>query len=245
MSSFVARTAAFGMLMTATTPLLAEEWKHEIAPYIWGSAINGTSEVGNVAAEIDASFADVLEDLEMGFMAAYRASRGDFSVVVDTLYMGLGVTERGPRDRFEADVDLDQVALEVDAGYDVAERLTVFGGLRYVDLQVTVKVAGPSGTVFRGDGEEGWVDPVIGVHYTIPIADAWWANVRGDIGGFGVGSDFAWQAVANLRWQASERIGVLLAYRYMDIDYENGEGRNYFLYDMAFSGPALGVVFTL
>jgi hypothetical protein len=240
MTRLVARTAAFGMVMFATTPLSAEEWTHEIAPYLWGAGLNGTSEVGNVVADIDASFIDILEDLEMGFMGAYRGSRGDFSIVVDTVYMSLGVAERGPNDRLKADIDLDQV----DAGYDVLERLTVFGGLRYLDLQVKVKVDGPSGTVLRGDGEKNWVDPVIGAHYTIPIAEAWWLNLRGDIGGFGVGSDFAWQAVANLRWQTSERVGMLLAYRHMDIDYEDGKDRNYFRYDMAFSGPALGVVFT-
>ncbi len=69
-------------------------------------------------------------------------------------------------------------------------------------------------------------------------------NLRGDIGGFGVGSDFAWQAIATLRWQFSPRTGVGLAYRHLDMDYEDGKGANRFLYDVATSGPALGVVFT-
>jgi hypothetical protein len=34
---------------------------------------------------------------------------------------------------------------------------------------------------------------------------------------------------------------VLAAYRYMSMDYDDGDA---FRYDMAMSGPALGVVFT-
>jgi hypothetical protein len=157
--------------------------------------------------------------------------------------MGLGGHGRGPAGFVNADVDLDQSALEVDVGYEVFERLTVYGGLRYNDLSVNVDTSGPLGTR-SADMDENWVDPVIGAHYTIPFADEWSFTVRGDIGGFGVGSDFAWQGVGTLRWQVSERIGVLGAYRYIDMDYDNGEGSGYFEYDMSLSGPAIGVVFT-
>jgi hypothetical protein len=157
--------------------------------------------------------------------------------------MGLGGPGRGPTGYVKADVDLDQSALEVDVGYEVMERLVVFGGLRYNDLSVDIKTTGPLGTRSAG-GDEDWIDPVVGAHYTIPFADKWSFTMRGDIGGFGIGSDFAWQGVGTLRWQASERIGVLAAYRYIDMDYDNGETSNYFEYDMAMSGPALGVVFT-
>ena len=85
---------------------------------------------------------------------------------------------------------------------------------------------------------------MIGVTYTIPFADKWSFTLRGDIGGFGVGSDFAWQGLGTLRWQTSERVGVLAAYRYIDMDYDTDKGARYFEYDMSLSGPALGVVFT-
>jgi hypothetical protein len=49
---------------------------------------------------------------------------------------------------------------------------------------------------------------------------------------------------ATLRWQFSPRTALAIAYRYLDMDYEDGEGSNYFKYDVATSGPAMGVVFT-
>ena len=234
----------FGLVFLVSPPLHAAEWKHELAPYLWGAAMDGTSGVGNVVADVDIGFSDVLDNLELGFMGVYRASRDEYSVTVDTVYMGLGATERGPGGRVKTDIDIDQLALEVNVGYELEERFTIFGGLRYNDLSATVKATGPLDNVESADGDESWVDPIVGAHYSIPLSDVWSLTMRGDIGGFGIGSDFAWQGVATFRWQASPRVGVLAAYRYMDMDYEDGNGQNRFIYDMAISGPAVGVVFT-
>lgn len=230
-------------LVAVASPASAAEWKHEIAPYLWGSGMNGATALGPVTADVDMSFGDILENLEMGFMGVYRASRDRLSVTVDGVYMGLGGSGRGPAGYVKADVDMDQTALEVDVGYEVLERLTVFGGLRYTDLSVAVDTTGPLGEQ-SSDTSESWVDPVIGASYAIPFAEDWSLALRGDIGGFGVGSDFAWQGIATLRWQVAERVGVVAAYRYVDMDYESGKGSDYFKYDMAISGPALGAVFT-
>ncbi len=235
--------AAVGWSMLSAAPLHAAEWKHEVAPYAWGAAMSGTTAIGPVAADVDASFSDILDNLEMGFMGTYRATRDRVSITVDGIYMGLGSAGRGPAGFVKAEVDLDQSALEVDVGYEVIDRLTVFGGVRYNDLSVDIKSTGPLGT--RADSaDEDWIDPVIGAHYTIGFADKWSFTLRGDIGGFGVGSEFAWQGVGTLRWQASDRVGVLGAYRYIDMDYESDDRSRDFKYDMSMSGPALGVVFT-
>jgi hypothetical protein len=237
------QAALLGTALLAAAPLHAAEWKHELAPYLWGSGMDGTTTVGTVGADVDMSFGDILDNLEFGFMGAYRATREQFSVTVDAIYMGLGSAGRGPAGYVKADVDLDQSALEVDVGYEVMERFTVLAGLRYNDLSVDVEATGPLGTRTASQGES-WLDPVIGATYTIPFADNWSFTLRGDIGGFGVGSNFAWQGLGTLRWQTSERVGVIGAYRYIDMDYDTGKGANYFEYDMSLSGPALGVVFT-
>jgi opacity protein-like surface antigen len=177
-------------------------------------------------------------------MGVYRATLDQHSITVDAVYMGLGATGTGPAGFAKADVDVDQAALEVSYGYEVIDRLTVFGGLRYNALAADIKVTGPLGATQKADASPDWIDPIIGAHYTIPFSDAWSMTLRGDIGGFGIGSDFAWQGIATVRWQFSENIGALAAYRYMAMDYEDGSGRNYFRYDIATSGPALGMVFT-
>jgi len=239
------RAAALaGLALLASSPAPAEGWKHELAPYLWGAAMDGTAGIGGVTADVNMSFGDILDHLEMGFMGTYRATKDRYVLNFDAIYMGLGTTVRGPNGQLKADVDMDQTALEADAGYEAVDNLVVFGGLRYVDLSGKVAAQGPLGIERSGDGGADWLDPVLGVTYTIPFGDQWSSTLRGDIGGFGVGSDFSWQLAATLRWQASPRIGVVGAYRYIAMDYESGKNANYFKYDVAISGPALGMVFT-
>jgi len=232
------------LVLLAAMPLHAEEWKHELAPYMWGSAMEGTTGIGDVTADVDVSFGDILDNLEMGFMGMYRGTRDRFSISVDTIFMGLGATQRSRNDLAKADIDVDQFVLGAAAGYALTERFVVLGGLRYNDLSAEVEVTGPLGNTADAETDESWVDPYLGAQYTIPLSDAWSLNLYGDIGGFGVGSDFAWQGLVTFRWQLTERTGALAAYRYMDVDYESGSGSGRFKYDMAFSGPALGIVFT-
>jgi hypothetical protein len=80
--------------------------------------------------------------------------------------------------------------------------------------------------------------------YTLPFGERWSTTLRGDVGGFGIGSNFSWPAAASLRWQMSPTIGVVGAYRYIDIDYDTGRNSSYFKYDVVTQGPALGMVFT-
>jgi len=244
MSHSVRAAVACAFLALAAAPAGAAEWKHELAPYLWGSAMEGTVGIGDVTAETEMSFSDILDDLEFGFMGTYRATRDRYSITVDAIYMGLGATEKGPGGVLKADIDLDQVGLEADFGYALNERLTLFGGFRYVSLDADLRVTGPLGNALSASESQDWVDPVVGAIATWPLAEAWTLALRGDIGGFGVGSDFAWQGIATLRWQFSPRTALGVAYRYLDMDYEDGKGDSFFKYDMATSGPAMGVIFT-
>ena len=67
---------------------------------------------------------------------------------------------------------------------------------------------------------------------------------RADVGGFGVGSDFAWQAVARIDWKFSEKVSATFGYRALDADYEDGEGSSRFLYDVLTTGPVAGMTFS-
>ncbi len=68
---------------------------------------------------------------------------------------------------------------------------------------------------------------------------------RGDIGGFGVGSDFAWN-VAGLLFYDFDLFGkdasVIAGYRALYQDFEDGSGANKFAYDVTTHGPILGMV---
>ena len=63
---------------------------------------------------------------------------------------------------------------------------------------------------------------------------------RGDIGGFGVGSDFSWHTTAYASWQVAEHGNLLIGYRHLDVDYEDGSGASRFKMDVSEGGPTVG-----
>ena len=69
--------------------------------------------------------------------------------------------------------------------------------------------------------------------------------VRGDVGGFGAGSQFSWNALAAYSWDFAVRNGVtysgVLGYRALYVDYEQGSSRNKYAYDVLTHGPILGI----
>jgi hypothetical protein len=60
---------------------------------------------------------------------------------------------------------------------------------------------------------------------------------QADIGGFGVGSDFAWQATAFANWQLSEHVNIGLGLRCLGVDDEDATDNGRCLYDMTLGGP--------
>jgi len=144
--------------------------------------MEGTTGIGGVTADVDASFEDILDNLEMGFMGMYRGTRDRFSIDVDTIFMGLGATEGSRPGLAKADIDVDQFVLGAAAGYALTEKFVVLGGLRYYDLSAEVKVTDPLGNTADAETDESWVDPYIGARYTIPLSEAWSLNLSGDIG---------------------------------------------------------------
>jgi hypothetical protein len=226
--------------MAAAGVANAEGWENEVAPYLWGSGMDGKAGVGEVEADVDVSFGDILEDLEMGFMGAYKGQNEQYVVLGDAIYMGLGGHKKSEGGRLNADVDIDQIAVTVAVGYKLREQFAVYGGVRYNDVDATVKVTRPTGAE-RGSTGDTWLDPLIGAYYTWPINDHWSTTLQGDIGGFSVGSDFAWLGQFVVRWQMTPTLATLIGYRYFDMDFESGSGHSRFMYDIATQGPVMGL----
>jgi hypothetical protein len=65
--------------------------------------------------------------------------------------------------------------------------------------------------------------------------------VRGDIGGFGAGSDFSWQALGLLDWQPWQHVSISAGIRALGVDYETGSGLDRFVYDATTWGPLFWV----
>jgi hypothetical protein len=247
-------------LMIAATGLLAcsvgvaradtSEWQHTVLFYGMGAAIDGDAQVGDLKVPVDVSMSDVFDALEFGAMAAYRADNGTWSFTVDTTFMGLGGSSESERGLVKGDLDLDQFTLMGTVGRHWTEHLDALFSLSYFDLSTDLKLTttapvGGAVTVRTASVDASWVDPMIGLHYGLPFRDDWRFNLRGDVGGFGIGSDFSYQLLATVRWQSSGQLGAVFGYRVIGFDYEDGQkgSRNYQRFDLTQQGPMLGVTY--
>ncbi len=84
----------------------------------------------------------------------------------------------------------------------------------------------------RVSGAADWIDPIIGLRTRYNFTASCYAVGRADVGGFGVGSDLAWQAYAGVGYQFNPKVTLELGYRYLQMDYTSGG----FTYDTATAG---------
>jgi hypothetical protein len=90
-----------------------------------------------------------------------------------------------------------------------------------------------------------WVDPVFGVRVRHQFTPHQEFTVRGDIGGFGLGSQFSWQAVAvySYAWEldGGQKLAALLGFRALGVNYTSGSGVDAVGINETLYGPILGL----
>jgi hypothetical protein len=236
--------ATLGLAIAQPAAAADEAWKHTVVIYGVGASIDGKVGAGDLSTEIDLGFDDILDNLHMGAMGAYRAERGPWAVTLDVMWLNLQNDKGGlgPQGETWREIELDQFISELDIGYALNERLSAYGGLRYwdVDTEVTVVLGPPLSQTLSGRLSEDWIDPVIGLRYLQPLGANWTLMLRSDIGGFGVGSDFTWHITGLASWNLSEHASLLFGFRYLDLDYDDGTGSSRFLMDLSEGGPTAG-----
>ncbi len=137
---------------------------------------------------------------------------------------------------------------DVDLSLKVQGTLTadVQADFRRVGLDLRRNVKGSRAVaVARADDLE-WVDPVVGGRMRHVMASGSELNLEGDVGGFGAGSDFSWQAVATYGFDVNAfgtTMRSVVGYRALSVDYhqDGAHGRNGL--DWIQHGPVLGVAF--
>jgi hypothetical protein len=107
-------------------------------------------------------------------------------------------------------------------------------GLRYFDLTAELR---PSMLQPR-KSSVSLLDPVVGVQWGPQLSERWKLNLRGDLGGFGVGSRLTYQAFALLGWKATRNLRIAGGYRVLGYDLDRSDVR---LQDLTFSGMMLGL----
>jgi hypothetical protein len=168
--------------------------------------------------------------------------------------------------------DFTQAVIEVGGAYEVTKwcssgsaknpdafsrcsAIDLLAGARYwhQDLSINLALTGldTTGLVLAGgraiarSGSVDWIDPLVGVRLRHQLAPGQELVLRGDIGGFGVGSEFSWNLLGAYSWQIAAPNGVtyagIVGYRLLSVDYQQGSGVNRYEYDVLQHGPLLGL----
>lgn len=233
-------------LLASSAPALAQsssgDWRQTVFLYGMVPMIEGDAQVGDLQVDVDSNMSDFFDNLKFGAMAAYRIENDQWSFGGDVTYMNLGQSKRTEQGRASASLDVDQFTFMATAGYRVMPNLEALFSLAYFDLSADLRVRLLQ-QVRTASRDASWVDPLVGLNYEIPVSGKWRFTLRGDIGGFGVGSDLTWHALTKFTYEQSDRFNWYLGYRAIAYDYEDGSGRNFQNYDLVQHGPGAGIAF--
>ena len=228
-----------------------EAWRFELTPYLFGASLSGTTGIGQVRADVDASFGDLVDNLDSGFMAMFEARKGKWGFGFDGVYFKLGDQKtsawQGPGGIGSATGTLEATMTEqvyqLWSGYRIVDgrsKTDLIGAARYTQLDTDLDLTVTTGGLLPGgarslSGSKHWWDAAVGVRSITPFAERWEFVSYFDIGAGG--SDLTYQFLLGLNWQASKDLKLKGGYRYFYQDYADSG----FLWDMAAHGFYLGV----
>lgn len=238
----VAAAGVPAALPAAEATPAATGWEHSIVLYLLGPNIDGRVGIGGLEGEVNIDPGDVFAALDGGFLAAYTVEKGGWGAAFDLVYMDLEEGVEGVRLPVPGEIGVEQLIFGVSGTYRLNGVTQLLVGGRYVDLSNTLTLELPPAPL-RFQLDESWFDPTVGLRFNGSISDRWTYAAMGDMGGFGVGSDLTWQLSGSLGFRMTEHSVFTFGYRYIDFDYEEGEGSGAFKFDVAEYGLALGVRF--
>lgn len=246
------------LLVMAAGNLLAQEgpegasknnqWTFLVEPYLMFPVMKGTVGLGNLPFDVpvDANTNNIFSNLKMGFMLNAEATNGQWAVGTDILYMSLAQDVEPGLLNKNGEITAKQLGWETYGLYRVTPWLELgLGGLvnsvkAGFDINREELIGQDKEIVnHKRSGTETWFDPMIVARIKSQAAEKFIYQFRGEIGGFGIGSDLAWQVQAYAGYRFSKLFEMTGGYRYISLDYETGSGQGRFLYDVDTSGPVI------
>lgn len=220
----------------------SDGWDWMIAPYGWMASIRTDLETTTPpsSSSADSKFDDIVDKLDGAFQAHVEGQGDRFGVFADFTYLGLA--DEGNRPRFHTESDLDTRLFEVAAVWNPGagrfQGLDLFGGLRYIDIDLTAQLE-PENPLFptvRIDANKTYSDLMLGARYTWAMSDRWGMTLRGD-GSWG-DTEGTWNASAVVQYR-TQRGAWLFGYRYLDAELESGNSNT----RITMYGPQVGYGF--
>lgn len=242
--SLVAAALVAGATAFAPVGASAQDWSGQVTVYGWGAGVFGDySPTPGQSLSFDKSLSEVLENLDAAFFLTGLARRGDLVLFGDLTYSKSSrtatlppVTPLRPGTTISGEITMSSLTLAAGQRIDAGGGTTVdlMGGLRAWKLEGLLSTNAPN---ISFSSSKSFVDPIIAMRVHSPLSDRWSVLGYLDFGGFGVGSDFTWQAAVTANYQMRNNTYLSLGWRHLSVDY--AEGNSTFKGGM--SGPLVGL----
>jgi hypothetical protein len=184
------------------------EWTFALRPYFFLSGLSGSVTVEPLTFPLNSNFSDLLKNVKLGGFLNFTAEKGQWGASGDFQYINLYGKNSG---LLEMALDMKNIIGEVDVFYrpENAPTLRFLAGVRLYSLTQTVTIESeelPSASATV-------VDPIVGAFGAWVLGDRWDFELRGDIGGFGVSSEFTYQMYALFHYDISHTVAIPFGYR--------------------------------
>ena len=218
-------------------------WGFLVEAYALFPNMKGETGVANLPpVSVNEDPSDIFNNLQFGAMLYAEARSETWSFSSDVLFMKLESEVAPDSQVFDGKAEVSQVGWELAAMRRLSSwfELGVAATYNKIDADVDIVVNGFPGPIPISAGlDEDWVDPSIVMRAVVPLGEKWQFQARGNVGGFGVGSEMFYQLQVDAVWRMSDRWQFGLGYRWIDVDYDHGGGTDRFVYDMSTFGPVL------
>lgn len=129
--------------MIVTPPAPTSSWEFRIEPYLWLTGLNGTIGVRSLSTDIDSSFGDVFDKLDMAAALQFEARNGRWGIIADGFYADLGADGTTPGPIYEdVNLEMQQFFGELAVAYRIYEGpngfVDLYGGMRYNNLSMDI-----------------------------------------------------------------------------------------------------------
>ena len=228
------------LTVAAETNTNMDDWKFEAQVYLWGADIGGQTVAGD---DLDISFSDLMDNLDMAFMGTLVASKGKWVFLGDYIYLDVEDSDTstaniiGRPERTKVDIELKANIATLQAGHAVLEtestRINMMLGARYLKLEADLEFEIGALKTKPSDSDDVW-DAIVGIGGQTTLSPKWYLTYYGDIG---TGqSDLTWQTSASIAYRFN-KFDVAVGYRYLDYEFD-GKG---IIDDLNISGPYAGI----
>jgi len=223
-------------------------WHVDWVPfYLWFSGLQGNVGAAGQVVPVNVSFSDVFKQLNIGYMSDLDVRYKRVGLLTDLIFMSVSSNQQSTPvgalyTGFTANAK--QFILDPELYFRLIDRdrgtIDVVGGARFWHLNNSIDLfpvpATPPASEVTVGQTQFWIDPVVGARFRLNLDKGWFVNLKGDAGGFGVGSKGTYQIYTGIGKEFKKRYSAILGYRYLDVNYQNLG----FTYDVHMNGALVG-----